>query len=511
MENSLSNWQDSLNHKLVNRLTRPLRQPGMMKMGMSQRIINRCDRFLNRLPLLSQQMQRWGNTNTLSTESVPIVYAQSVSLAKEEGIDNKGDNLLPAVPQNQPAVTLIQRKLDSSQSFPTRTINNSIPIQNSSNLSSSDSRDETNQSLTLKTHINQPSIYSSEVPAVSPQVIAEELAKTSEMPLQDKFTDSKTISSLNTNIPSTPILDAVINETSISSSEIPAVSPQVIAEELAQISEMPLQGKFTDSKTASSLNTNIPSTPILDAVINETSNSSSEMPIVSPQVIAEELTITSEIPFAQEDVSISEQSLPIIQAKLLNSSLSSSLPLVNNLHTFDSPQQTQKKHYSGNFELIKRQILESNTAYTNFPIVTAQSPNSQAKLSNQKTSLVNNSPINQNHHNQNISPLTQISVTSPINPPLKPQSSPLPLAKTTPSSRSISQQPTLSNQNSRASTTDSLSSPPRTFASSLSTPETSISPIATQSNIDVDSIANQVERKLMRRLVIESERRGKIR
>lgn len=60
MANSLSNWQDSLNEGLVNRLTRPLRQPGMMKMAMGERIINRCDRFLNRLPLLSQQMQRWG-------------------------------------------------------------------------------------------------------------------------------------------------------------------------------------------------------------------------------------------------------------------------------------------------------------------------------------------------------------------------------------------------------------------------------------------------------------------
>ncbi|MFB2772421.1 hypothetical protein ACE1AT_24525 [Pelatocladus sp. BLCC-F211] len=476
MANSLSNWQDSLNNGLVNRLTRPLRQPRMMKMAMSQRIINRCDRFLNRLPLLNQQMQRWGNTNSISSESIPIVYAQPVSLAKEEGIDNRVDNFLPTVPQNQPDVPLIQRKLDSSQSLPSKIVNNTIPIQNSTNLSSSDFGDKTNQSWTLETQIHQHSISSSEIPVVTPQAISDELTKTSEMPLQAKFTDSQTSSSLNTNIPSTPILDAEINTTSISSSE---------------------------------------------------------SSIVFPQVISEELVKTSEMPFAQEYVNISQQPLPIIQAKLPNSSISPlSLPVVHNLHTLDSSKQTQINNYSQNLELIKQQILESNFVSTSLPIVTAQSPNYPANLSNERissaialpiyqnqpTSIINklssdtyNPEINQNHHNQNISPLTHIYVTSPINPPLQSQSLPLPLVKTTPSSRSISQQPNLSNQNPKVSTTDYLSSPPKIFSSPLSTPETSISPIATQSNIDVDSIANQVERKLMRRLVIESERRGKIR
>ncbi|MFK0735057.1 MAG: hypothetical protein ACFKPT_30940 [Gloeotrichia echinulata GP01] len=45
MANSLSNWQDSLDDGLVNRLHRPLRQPGMMNLAMGQRIMNRCDRF----------------------------------------------------------------------------------------------------------------------------------------------------------------------------------------------------------------------------------------------------------------------------------------------------------------------------------------------------------------------------------------------------------------------------------------------------------------------------------
>ncbi|NJL79230.1 MAG: hypothetical protein HC917_10935 [Richelia sp. SM2_1_7] len=115
MHNISSNWQDSLNQKLVNRLNRPLHQPGMIKMAMSQRMINRCDRLLNRLPLLSQQMQRWGNTNTTTPDAVPIVYAQPLSLTNERGTESREQNFQPNFSQNQPSVPLIQRKIDSSQ------------------------------------------------------------------------------------------------------------------------------------------------------------------------------------------------------------------------------------------------------------------------------------------------------------------------------------------------------------------------------------------------------------
>ena len=83
MTNVSYSWQDSINHMLVNRLIRPLRQPGVMKMAMGQQIISRSDRFLNRVPLLTQQMQRWGSTNSLSYNPVPIVYAQPILSSKE--------------------------------------------------------------------------------------------------------------------------------------------------------------------------------------------------------------------------------------------------------------------------------------------------------------------------------------------------------------------------------------------------------------------------------------------
>ncbi|NEU81196.1 hypothetical protein [Nostoc sp. UIC 10630] len=567
MANS-SNWQDSLDEGLVNRLHRPLRQPGMMKMAMGQRIINRCDRFLNRLPLLNQQMRRWGNTNTLSSESMPIVYAQPVSLAQEQQVENRVHNL-PTVSQVEPSANIIQRKLDSSQFLPTRAVNNTIPVQNITELSSSHSADEATQSLTLKTQIDKTSISSSEVPVVSPKSIDEHLPKTAEMTLAD-LTDSQislpnSVES-NFNHLSQPIVDtpsifspkipvvspqpiteqlpktadltdlqtslpnstesnlnhpsqSIVDSTSVFSSEIPVVSPQPIAEQFPHIGEMTL-GDLTDSQTFplnnAESNLNHPSQPIVDA----NSIFSSEIPVVSPQSITEQLPRTAEMLSSQEFTSLPDTKLPLIQAKFQNYSRpQGSLSIVNDLNNLAGQQQAQ----ADNLSSTKHENLISQISSKKLPIVTAQPISPQVNLTKQKISFAINSPTSQNkpvsaldtqpvtistsqiNHKQNTSPLPLVSVSSASNPSLKPQSLPLPGAKTTPSSKSNSHQANISNRNSISNT----DSPPITFSSPVSPIETSVSPIATQSNIDVDAIASQVERKLMRRLVIESERRGK--
>ncbi|QMS92065.1 hypothetical protein HUN01_32340 [Nostoc edaphicum CCNP1411] len=468
---NLSNWQDSLDEGLVNRLHRPLRQPGMMKMAMSQRIINRCDRFLNRLPLLNQQMQRWGNTNTLSSEPMPIVYAQPVSLAKEQEVENRVHNSLPTVSQVEPSPNVIQRKIDSSQSLPIRTVSNTIPTQNITDLSISNFTDDTTQSFTLETPINKTLTSSSEVSVVSPQPIAEQLPKIAEMALVD------------------------------------------------------LTNSQTSLPNSAESNLNHPSQTIVDSI----SFSSSEIPIVSPQSIAEQLPQTAEMLSSQEFPSLPDVTLPIIQAKLqIDSRSQPSLPIVNDLNNLADQQETQADNYGDNISLVKHENLIYQISSKQLPIVTAQPLTPQVNLNKQKISFAINSPtfqnqpattlnkqpvtistpqINQSNHKQNISPLPVVSVTSPSNPSLKTESLPLPIAKATPSSKSNSQQSNLPNRNS-ISNTDS-SSPPRSFTSPVLPTETSVSPIATQSNIDVDAIASQVERKLMRRLVIESERRGK--
>ncbi|GAX37259.1 hypothetical protein [Nodularia sp. NIES-3585] len=444
MENSGLNWQDSLNQGLVNRLHRPLRQPGMMKMAMSQRIINRGDRFLNRLPLLNQQMQRWGHTHSLSSDSTKVVYAQPVSLPQTQGIENINPSFQSTISPNNSPAPLIQRKLDSSQKSPT-TVNHAPVIP-------TNFTDEKTQSLILETQINQPSISDSEMPVVSPQTSTEASPTTAEMPLQAKFNNSQT-SALN----SPSIADSkIINETLISASEMPVVSPQTSTKASPTTAEIPLQAKINNSQI-SALN---PLSITDSRTINETAISS-PIPVVSPQPTSEELTQNQELPLGQELTSISKQPLPIIQAKHQNNSLSpSTINIVNYLSNSEPQTQVQQVNNSTN--------LKPQSYSTNLPIV---------------------------------------SVTSVINPPAKTES--LPLAKTAPFSTSNNQQPNLSNRNPKISTTDSFSSPSQSFSSPFSSLQTSASPTTTQSNIDVNSIANQVERKLMRRLVIESERRGK--
>ena len=431
-----SNWQDFLNQGLVNRLTRPLRQPGMMKRAMSQRIISRCDRFLNRLPLLNQQMQRWGNTSTLSVDAVPIVYAQPVSLTQEQGIQSEKSNFQSNTSQNLPSVPIIQRKVDSSQALNLKPAESAIVPEQQQDLSSSNFSEQTTPSL------------SSENPVVSPQPIS------SERPLQAKFIDS------------------------LAPSANPSSSNQ-------------------EEKTS----------------IKPTSLSPSENPVVSPQ------PISSETQLSQEFTSTSKQPLPIIQAKRQNSSLSpSSLPIVNSINSLAFPKQTQQGNYSENINLSQPENLAPQISSTDSPIVTAQPLTSQIDLNEEYVSLARNQLNYQNisqqqiNKTQSIDSLPVVTVASPINSSLKPQSSPLPLANNSSSSNSTSQQLNPSQQNQIISNNNSSSSPRIVTNPSLPT-ETSVSSMTNQSKakIDVEAIANKVERKLMRRLVIESERRGKIR
>ena len=420
-----SNWQDSLNTGLVNRLNRPLNQPGMMKMSMSQRIINRCDRLLNRLPLLSQQIQRWGNVNTAVSQDVPIVYAQPISASNQSSLESTEQNVQPTVP-------VIQRK--------------EKPIDNITS------------SLTLENQINQASIFSSQVPVVSSQAISEQITETGEMPLQSNIKNE------NNSVP------------------------------LIQRKSDNSQSSTIQSVNNITLSENITPSLGLENQNNQTSISSAQIPVVSSQAISEQITETESMPLLQEFTSSYEQ-LPIIQIKQQNLDISSSnLPVANPLNTFNNPKQAQRENNSENINSNKQENLGTEIYLTNLPIVTAQ-PVREISFNRNYSNYQNN------HH------LPVVTITPSINTPEKNQ--PLPLTKNYSSSPITSTQPNLSNNIS--------SSLPKVLPLPSPPAETIVSPLANQSNsqnlkkIDVDTIVNQVERKLMRRLVIESERRGKTR
>ena len=534
MVNSSSNWQDSINHRLVHRLTRPLRQPGMMQMAMSQRIINRCDRFLNRLPLLNQQMQRWGKTNTLSSEYVPIVFAQPISLSQEQGIEGQGENFQPTVSQDNNSLPLIQRKIDSSQALPVQTEDRTINVQNSIDLPSSSFYDETNPFLSSETQANPSTTSSAEIPIVAPQTTSEELAETEQMPLQARIRDAEIASvnpsPLNLNPPSLSNKDEI--STINSSSEIPLVSSQTISEGLTDKEQMVLPDKLRDSEIAivnpSPLNPNSPSLSNKDETntTNSTSTSPSEIPLVSPQPISEELVQNEALSLVPEIKTISEQPASISPARQKSSLSSSSIPVVNPLNNLVIPTQKQQDNdYLDKSGSIKNKNLEVQIYSPKVPIVTVKSLDSSVNLTDESISFssktanyqnqfpnIDKSQINRSNSDQNIGRLPIVPVTSQINSKLKSQSLPLLLAKNTPLPNNINQKANLSNQNPMLSNANSASSTKIISHSSFPT-DSSVTSMANQSNsnIDLDTIASQVERKLMRRLVIESERRGKIR
>ena len=451
MNNVYSNWQDSLNTGLVNRLNRPLSQPGMMKISMSQRIINRCDRLLNRLPLLGQQMQRWGNVNTGVSNDVPIVYAQPISVTNREGIQSGEQNFQSTVP-------VIQRKQKPSDN-----------VSISENIT---------PSLGLENKIKETSTSSSEIPVISSQPTSEQLTENGEMPLQSNTKNENT---------SIPIIQLKSDNSQSST--------------IKSVNNITVSGNKTDLSN-SSLSDNITPSLGLENKIKETSTSSSEIPIISSQPTSEQLTENREMPLLQEFISTSQEQLPIVQIKQEKSDLlSSHLPVTNPLNTSTSSKQNQqeKKH-------SKKENLVTDTSLNNLPIVTTQPSTDNSTYKNNSTkkeiSINRKSSNSQNNH------LPVVPITSSIKTPEQNQS--LPLTKNTSLPQIITNsQPNLSNNSS---------SPPKVLTNPSSPTETIISPLANQSNstnsktdIDVDTIVNQVERKLMRRLVIESERRGKTR
>ncbi|MCU0541081.1 MAG: hypothetical protein MUE44_02700 [Oscillatoriaceae cyanobacterium Prado104] len=69
--------QDYLDSKLMRRLLRPIERPGVINTGMGWEIVGRSQQFTNRLPLLDRLTQRWNRKIGLQGDEIPIVYARS--------------------------------------------------------------------------------------------------------------------------------------------------------------------------------------------------------------------------------------------------------------------------------------------------------------------------------------------------------------------------------------------------------------------------------------------------
>ena len=112
-----SNWQDIIDQRLQERLMRPLVQPGLTNTTQLARvIISRSHRLSNRLPLLTELNQRLSNVTPLQAEQTPIVYAQPLpSLDKnfQSLAPQEGSNLQNSQPNKS---LIVQAKFSQNSS-----------------------------------------------------------------------------------------------------------------------------------------------------------------------------------------------------------------------------------------------------------------------------------------------------------------------------------------------------------------------------------------------------------
>jgi len=517
MTNSALNWQDGINTQLLRRLIRPLAQPGTIEMSISQGIIERSDRFLNRLPLLSQQMQRWGNFNTESSESIPIVYAQPISRQTGE-------------------------KLVSPKS----TINN-LSTSGEMSLQAKMASSEIAPQPTTLSSTNQFTAQESVLPIVSRSPITVNLS--TEMPLQAKIASSETAPQ--------PTTLSSTNQFTAQESVLPIVSRSPITVDKSTV--MPLQAKMASSETGSQPSgIELSPQPQLNSI---DSIQPSNYPIVSPQVIDNDLSPKGEMPLARDIWLDLDRQLPIVSSKPQNSSFS--LPVVNPLNTAIFPKaenSTLKKSASSqqlefdwqfpraNPPIVDGEVHQFVTNSTAEPIL---SDGARINFENPVLPVVKNRdkitrsiPVDRPHpkslsqawerdferfesSNQVIDfSFSKMPTVDSDEPKEEKSDRPfyssqsLPIVTTIKSRESAqSSQLPLANQRSFANQNiepekNAIAPPsslPKIIPSAAPPTETAISSLPTSAKVDIDAIAVQVERKLMRRLVIESERRGKTR
>jgi len=560
--NRVPQWQQSLDPKLVRRLNNPLMKQGVINGRMARRIIERSPDILEKLPLLAQQMQRWSTTIDLESESTPIVYVQhqeqrsqaveqqtinpnfaspdssqgnkqvlivnAKSIPVDITLSNQDqttplvnqrsqsteltltpDNSLPNLPNNissTPSESAIQRKIATSDILPIVNIN---PEQSSSL--------NENPQIPLVQQLTPP-ISNIEKPLVN---LPNNISSTpSESAIQRKTETTENLPIVNINpeqsssLNENPQIPLVQQPTpTISNIEKPLVN---LANQISSTpSESPIQRKIATSENLPIVNVNSqqlssfplnenPQIPLVQQPTPTISNI--EKPLVN---LVNQISSTSEGVSTNTNnksspstsvIPIIDSSLSKIQPKLENSVVVYSQPIRPKLAANEPMlliEEFKRNNPSvvtnGNKRVEKMTQSTVANAQSKLPVVKI---NSEPSLPEFESLVLSTSPIAK----KKASTLNSSQLTPQMN-----------LVTTTNYNITSSPDETLisnniaSNQGIMASTPSPNSQPPKVNQIN----QTSIAGVSRPPQIDVDALADKVERKIMRRLVIESERRGK--
>lgn len=460
-------WQDAIDLPLAKRLIRPMVQPGVISTRMARIIMARSQSLHNRLPLLAQLKQQ-GVVSSLESGQTPIVYAQP--LPKEAGGAGGATENITSIKATQPRV--VQAKFTR----PSDSGNVSVPqIQRKLAGNPTDSNVSRN---TPELSSPSPPVNSS----ISPDDISTSPLKREEVsanPVENSSVSPSPISPLEP----IPIIyaqplpqnsNSTLNSSDLSSSPSP-INSSVSADD---ISTSPLKrGEL--SATLDTLgqprreSSQTKPLPVVQAKFSGSSNRDNRM-------------VLSEFPLVQKP------GIPTAQSQTQESSVSNKTPSVSLSNTIKTilPSDSQRQQ----LPIVYAQSLgensqESVSAATQLPIV-QNTPYLNSLLPHQPDALV-----------FSISRGATLPQADAVNSypggvqPGNPVVSGLPIYQA----------------REQINGTNGIQSKTSTYSQPITgDPINEIihSQANQKSQVDLDALANKVERKLMRRLVVESERRG---
>ncbi|MDK2457720.1 hypothetical protein QHH11_00945 [Aphanizomenon sp. PH219] len=558
--NRVPQWQQSLDPKLVRRLNNPLMKQGVIDGRMARRIIERSPDILEKLPLLAQQMQRWSTNIHLESESTPIVYVQHQE-QRSQAVEQQTINPNFASPdssQGNKQVLIVNAKsipvdMDlSNQDQMTPLVNQrsqstelTLPPDNSlpnlpNNISSTPSESPIQRKAETPTNLPIVNVNSEQSSSLTenPQIpLVQQLAPTIS-------NIEKPLVNLANNISSTPSESPIQRKT-----ETPANLPivNVNSEQSSSLTENPqitlvqqLAPTISNiEKPLVNLANNISSTPS-ESPIQRKTETPANLPIVN--VNSEQsssLTENPQIPLVQQLApTISNIEKPLVN--LANNISSTSEGISTNTNNRSSPSTSVIPIIDGSISKIKPKLENSVVVYSQ-PISPKLAANEPMLLIEE---FKRNNPLVVTNGNKRVEKITQSTVANAQSklPVVKINSEPsLPefeslVLSTSPSAKkkaSTLNSSQLTSQMNLGTTTNYnvTSSPAETSITNniasnqgimASTPsinsqllkvnqinQTSIAGVSRPPQIDVDDLADKVERKIMRRLVVESERRGK--
>ena len=462
MENSSLNWQDSLNPQLLQRLVLLGQQPGIIKQDIGQKIIARCDRFLNRLPLLSQYLQRWQGVNEMSVNSIPIVYALP-PLQESENTERMTVNQVNHLASNTEKT--IETKLESSQS-PLVIINDA---------------QEKRESVTENAIVVQLSTVNE---ISSPIEMPLSTNANSVTPLQESGKNENfTVKAITTS--STPMASKSTSKNPESINNKNSISRTEYQTQYQTVYPLSIIDNFLSSNQTYSLINNIlkKEDPLLIAKMIDRSSNDNDLD--RQHLIVNPLSQENPSQLLSQNKSIQEPPL----SRPLSSTHSSLVDYTEN--TKKTFNYFAEKAITENY-LVQTTLLEEKLEQkkVKLPVVKITNQSHPEKLENQLP-MPPSSP----------SKMPRINATTRVNRPAI--ATPLPLASRSPSL------PTSANFDVQRRSLQQSPEVPKVFAAPFPPTETRISPMQTAPpKVDLETIAHQVERKIMRRLVIESERRG---